>query len=99
MSTKLSDEMVHELVDAYLEGEGIIPLQERFKINKVMLRKILVTQGVEIRGKGRPKGSKNRKKKTVDPLIDLSVTEVAPPTEEEEADNRYSILGDSFRDS
>jgi len=98
MSKKLTPEMENDLADAYLMGQGIMDLQDRFGVNKITIRKILVSKGVTIRGKGRPKGSKNRKKKVEDPFT-LDPSAVPPPVEDTEASSRYSILGDSFGDS
>lgn len=53
-----------QLVADYNSGIGMIDLGNKFGINKLTVRKILVKNGVTIRSKGRPSGAKNRTKVT-----------------------------------
>ena len=44
----------------YTNGTGMVDLGEKYGINKITVRKILVYNNITLRGKGRPSGAKNR---------------------------------------
>ena len=83
----MSEFEVSKLVADYNDGMGLIKLSEKYSMGKTVVRKHLVTAGVTIRGKGRPKGSLNTPKAPVTPTpasitaVDPFVTSTTPPNE------------------
>ncbi len=59
-----------EMVERYRNGEGLVALEKSFHMNKAAIRKILVAEGVTIRGKGRPKS------KLKDAIAEMEVDKV-----------------------
>jgi hypothetical protein len=56
-----------DLVEDYKNGFGFSKIRDKYGLSRPAARKILVEEGVTIRGKGRPFGAKNRKKQ-VEPV-------------------------------